>query len=773
MNALKHISSILGFSLLTFAAAAQTGSKPEQVTVQVKNEEAVNTAGLEFSPTFYEDGIVFISTNNAGLEKITDPSLKLPAMSILRSRRDAEGALGAPEPFAKELSSRYHEGPVCFDRTAETVYFSRNILVKGREKRAKDDEQKMRLYFSKKSGEAWGEPQPLPFNTNEFDDCHPALSFDGDKLYFASNRPGGYGGMDLYVSYRVGDTWSEPANLGAEVNTKGNDLFPFVHADNILYFASNGHGGEGGLDLYFSIPDGAAWTKPKNLGKPFNSGGDDFGLIVDQDKINGYFASNGQSGKGGDDISSFHLENGNLSDYLNQDKVEASNRNLDILVTVMDKNNNAPVAGADVRILDLNAGDVIGRDEDGNLITIQNIDGKDVMRVVRPHEGLSGLADRKGRYGTELNPGHYSVTVAHEGYQTKQVDLDIDKPGNRLTIELEKVAGKVYWNASVFNYLTNSPLSGATALVINKPTGDRDTIVTDDNGRIHYYLEPNTKYQVELYQAGRMIGSTEIDAGKANGVPLTQNLSVAPLLPGTVVELPNIYYNFNDATLRPDARKDLDLVVALMKQHQAISVELASHTDCRGKAEYNQELSQRRANGVVEYLVTQGISRNRLRPVGYGESEPRNECHDGATCTEQEHARNRRTEIRILTSSQGASLVYLDGQIAPNQNTLDPTPTPNINVPPTKSGADMMVNSGDMDYYVVAGSFLMENRAQARLRALLDSGYSAAEVTKFAKSPFFSVCAGKFVSQRDAENLKQKLKKGKIDAFVRAVPRIQ
>ncbi len=198
MQSYKHITLLFCTAFFIGEGIAQTGTQP--VTVQVTNESSINTAGLEFSPTFYEDGIVFISTNNAGLKKRTDESLKLPAMSILLSKRNSEGGLSTPIPFAKELSSQNHEGPVCFDRTAETVYFSTNSQIDGKDKFASDKWHKMRLYSSKKSGEAWTEPTPLPFNTNEFDDCHPAISIDGDKLFFSSNRPGGFGGMDLYYS---------------------------------------------------------------------------------------------------------------------------------------------------------------------------------------------------------------------------------------------------------------------------------------------------------------------------------------------------------------------------------------------------------------------------------------------------------------------------------------------------------------------------------------------------------------------------------------------
>jgi len=789
MNAYKHAYLILFLLSSGFAAAQTVPTAAPPVTVEVKNEAAVNTEGLDFSPTFYEDGIVFISTNTAGLKKRTDERLKLPAMSILRSRRDTDGNLLIPEPFAVELSSLYHEGPVCFDRTAETIFFSRNALIGGKVKIAKDDTQKMRLYFSKKEGATWGTPQPLPFNNNEFDDCHPAISIDGDKLFFSSNRPGGFGGMDLYVSYRVGDSWSEPVNLGAEINSKGNEVFPFIHADNTLYYASDGlEGGKGKLDLYYVIQDGPSWTKPVNMGEPFNTSGDDFGLIVDLNKINGYFSTDGKTSKGGkgDDIFSFHVENGNLDDYLLQNQ-RVPDRNLDVLVIVTDKVSGQPVANAEVRMLNYDANTVIGRDENGNLITVKKENGKEVMVALPPDKGIAGETDNQGRFTAEVKPGNYVIIAAKELYLTKQIRVPISKPGNELTLALERSANsnKVRWNASVFNYVTNAPLAGAMVVLTNQSTSAKDTVIADANGQIDYYLEKNTKYKVDLFQAGKHIGSSDINTAgwSLPNQIMMQNFSVAPLLPGTVIELPNIYYNFNDATLRPDARKDLDLLVSLMKQQPSITVELASHTDCRGTAYYNENLSQRRANGVVEYLVQKGISRDRMRPVGYGESEPRNHCNDGVPCTEDEHARNRRTEVRILTGIQGASMVYVDGKpnldattatatAAPTTPDKSTAPKKNVNTPPP--APSVTVTAGDADqYYVIAGSFQEEVRANNHLQTIQTAGYTSAHIVRFPNSPYHSVCVEKFGSRRDADALKRQLDKDKIDAFVRHAPKMQ
>jgi outer membrane protein OmpA-like peptidoglycan-associated protein len=769
------------YKILTLAALCFCTSIWAQrkggTTVQLKNEGSVNSAGLEFSPTFYEDGIVFISTNSAGLEKVQDDNIQQTAMSILRSRRDGEGVLGAPEPFARELSSKFHEGPVCFSPTGDAVFFSRNTVVDGREKLARDGVQKMRLYTAPKSGEGWGAAEDLKFNVGEFDDCHPSISIDGDRLYFSSNRPGGYGGMDLYVAYKVPSGWSEPLNLGPTVNSKGHEVFPFIHADNTLYFASDGLKGAGGLDIFQTKMSDDNWQAPVALPSPFNTSGDDFGLIVDLNKINGYISSNGNAGLGQDDIFSFKTENGTLDDFVRQEKPINEGPN-DLIVTVIDGTTKANIASADVRILSLDMGDVIGKDEAGNLITVQTINGQEVLRSVPPHAGLSGTTDRKGRYATTVRPGMYSITVAHDGYQTRQMSVKVEESNNRVTAEIFKVTDKVQWNASVFNYLTNEPLSGATAVVINRADGKRDTIMTDENGRIQYYLQPNSTYGVELYQGGRLIGSTEVNSGPLGGQPLAQTITVAPLLPGSAIELPNIYYNYNDATLRPDARKDLDLVVALMKQHQDLQVELASHTDSRGTSTYNQSLSQRRANGVVEYLVTKGISRNRLQPVGFGESRPRNNCVDGVTCDDLEHARNRRTEVRMIAGSGGSSLIYNTGNDPQPATVGDPvpaeTPKEKVNTRPVKydNGGTVSVSSGELEFYVVAGSFLMSNRADNQLNTLIKAGYDSAEIIQFSGSEYYSVCAQKFGSRRDAEELERRLeKRDKIDAYVRAVPK--
>jgi outer membrane protein OmpA-like peptidoglycan-associated protein len=551
------------------------------------------------------------------------------------------------------------------------------------------------------------------------------------------------------------------------VNTKGREAFPFIHADNTLYYASDGISDrKGGFDMYYVIPEGDEWTKPVNMGEPFNTGGDDMGLIVDLNKINGYFSSNGNGGAGQDEIISFHTENGNLDDYLLQN-MRVPDRVLDFKLLVTEKATRKPIQDASIQILNYEGNNVIGRDENGNLITVQNQNGEDVISTLPPDKGIDGETDSKGRFATDIRPGNYAVIISKKGYQTKQFRLPISKPGNELTAQLEKGPCAALWTPSLFNYMTNAPMSGAMLIVTNQTNGKKDTLITDANGMVEHCLEANTKYKVDVMQGGKLVGSSEVDThGWKPNQAVMQNLSLAPLMPGAKLELPNIYYNYNDATLRPDARKDLDLVVALMKQQPTMMVELASHTDARGTHKYNEELSQRRANGVVEYLVTKGIARNRLAPHGYGESEPRNTCSDGTICTEQEHARNRRTEVRILSGIQGgSSMMYVDGQVGGVEVNEDPERK--VNEGPGKVTVNKVISNA---FYVIAGSFKLETGAHTRLAELKQLGYSNAEIVRFPGSPYYSVCVERFNSKKAADTVRRKLEQtDNMEAFVKAV----
>jgi outer membrane protein OmpA-like peptidoglycan-associated protein/tetratricopeptide (TPR) repeat protein len=283
---------------------ALEGPQPTGVHVQKAD---FNSQQLDFSPRFWKEGSLVFASNRAGSTGPTDepdPWTEDAFVDLWMVDVAADGKTGTPRPFAKELNSRYHEGPMAFAGDGNTLLFTRSDL-QGNTHRGYDDAKNTRLkiYAATWTAEKWVVGTELSMNNSQFSTCHPALSPTEDTLVFASDRPGGYGGMDLWYATRQGKDWSEPHNLGPEINTAGNEVFPFVHADGSLYFSSDFMVGYGGLDLFSAPKTYEGWGRPENMGAPINSSLDDYGIAVAADKQHGHFSSN-RSGSG-DDIYSY------------------------------------------------------------------------------------------------------------------------------------------------------------------------------------------------------------------------------------------------------------------------------------------------------------------------------------------------------------------------------------------------------------------------------------------------------------------------------------
>ncbi|HHS95482.1 MAG TPA: hypothetical protein ENJ45_02750, partial [Phaeodactylibacter sp.] len=228
---------------------------------------------------------------------------------------------------------------------------------------------------------------------------------------------------------------------------------------------------------------------------------------------------------------------------------------------------------------------------------------------------------------------------------------------------------------------------------------------------------------------------------------------------GTVFQLPNIYYNFNDASIRPDAKIDLDALASLLQQYPDIEIELASHTDSRGDEESNNKLSQRRAENAVEYLVSKGIAPSRMTAVGYGESQLRNGCSDGVDCTEEQHQYNRRTEVKVTKISQEINI-----QLIPANN------PPSVVDGMDTSSSSSVSEAGDTyigDLKVVAGVFSKYENAEGRVRKLLDLGYSEAQVMSLNNSDMYTVVVKYVNSEAEGKQLVKALKRDGIRSFVK------
>lgn len=251
----------------------------------------------ELAPVSYLNGLVFIS--NRRLRVINshfDSELGVPMYNIWFAELTEDGKWKSPRLFADELSSILHEGPSDFNARGNFIYFTRRL------EGHRLEDKTLGIFTAEKFGNRWTRIRPFPFNNPEYSILHPALNADGTKLYFASNMPGGFGGMDIYVSSFEQQQWQQPVNLGAVINTPQDEAFPTYHVSGRLYFSSKGHSSTGGFDIFFSENVNDAWIAPRRLNEPFNSTFDDFSFVAGFDFQGGYFTSNRE---GSDNIYSF------------------------------------------------------------------------------------------------------------------------------------------------------------------------------------------------------------------------------------------------------------------------------------------------------------------------------------------------------------------------------------------------------------------------------------------------------------------------------------
>lgn len=262
---------------------------------------AVNTPGSDMGPAFYKDRLVFSSTSMGG-KSTTYKWNELPYLKMYSAKIGASGDLSGVESFAPKLKTAYHDGPVSIDQKNNIIYFTRNNFNKGKTSQSKEGVVNLKIFIGKLEAGDWKLSGPFQFNSNEYSAGHPSIDMEGKVLYFASDMPGGYGKSDIYFSVFSNGQWSKPINLGPKINTEGNEFFPFISNDGVLYFASDGHGGLGGLDIFFSVPERGVFNSIENMGYAVNSPRDDFGLALDSTGIKGYFTSNRPGGRGDDDL---------------------------------------------------------------------------------------------------------------------------------------------------------------------------------------------------------------------------------------------------------------------------------------------------------------------------------------------------------------------------------------------------------------------------------------------------------------------------------------
>lgn len=613
----------------------------------IENVASVNSPKYDFSPSWYKEGFVFVSNNlKYASNRLIDKWLNDNFMNLYEATPSGESAF-AVRPFHARLNSKYHEGPLTFGEEGRVMYFTRNNMDKGKLNKDKTGLTALKIYESTWVDGDWSEPKELPFNREDVVVCHPAMHPDGQTLYFAASFPDTKGKLDLYVSTRSGGQWSAPRNLGASLNSIGNDAFPYVDAQGALYFASDRPGSKGGLDLYRAIPDGDGW-KVANLGAPFNTQKDDFGLIVSPDGLQGYFTSNRDGGKGLDDIYRFEAQivNGVKPSLVEKERdnsetvaTQAGRLPLKVLSPTM-----SPLPGVQLKLYPTQ-----------NAIEAALIDGETQPQAIF-------FTDAAGAAKLPIEAGQAYVLMAEkEGYESQRLAIPADNRGVLPDEIVLQPLAQLQLMGLAIDADGRKPLADAPILVKNSNTGEVTPVRADGAGNFVLSLPCGAIYEVQIKAADYESEIQRIDVSAADCPTMKMvNLWSYPtqvkigdqamaLKEGAVLELRRIFYDFDRYEIRADASTDLSELADLMARYPELKIKLTAHTDARGSADYNSWLSRKRAKAAKAFLVERGIDSSRIDTAGRGESMPLNDCVDGVDCSEVEHQLNRRTEVQITS----------------------------------------------------------------------------------------------------------------------------
>lgn len=486
----------------------------------ITNLKAINSPNADFSPVYSgTNKIAFTSSRSSALGELDDKWTGNKFYDIYESAITGSNQFSNPEPLSATVNSPYNDGAIIFSSDYTEMFFTRC----GSDDRKIDDY--CNLYYSSLLPEGgWSNPILIPFFEDSLNIGTACLSPDNQIIFFAAMGPDGIGGSDIYFSKRIFEGWDTPQNAGNLINTPGNEVFPTFGKDGTFYFASDGHPGMGGLDIFSATYTNGKFSKVSNLQYPINSGADDFGMLQvftsDNPKADtlsmGYFSSARKGGLGSDDLYVFVKKQKRLrppvfvlKGVIMQKVYEESG---DVTSTVIDTI-SLPDAIATVGFADVNtliAKFTLPKD---SMFSLQ-VDSVKTYKV-------SGIKD--GYFTTSTN-----ITVTTE----------LAKPGDTVVIYTELVLDKI----------------------------------------------PTSKE--------------------------------------TQIKLSNIYYDYNDTTLRAESFPELDKLVTLLNENPNLTIQINSHTDSRGTDKYNQKLSQGRANSVVVYLIAKGIVAERLVAKGFGESDP-------------------------------------------------------------------------------------------------------------------------------------------------------
>jgi len=442
------------------------------------------------------------------------------------------------------------------------------------------------------------------------------MAIDGDDSY---------GGLDLYVSFRTGEnSWSKPINLGPDVNTAANDYSPFLAADGItLYYSTSGLSGYGKEDIFVTrrLDDTwMHWSEPMNMGKPINSAESDSKFSIPASGSYAYFSS----------------KEGSVGLY-------------DIFrILLPDTAKPQAVALLKGSILDVTTKEPIG----GAIIIYKNYPDEAIV-IKETSDSLTG------KFSVYLPVGNkYTAVIKANGYVDGKQSLDLTSIYNFTIIEQQPI---LMVKKSTFktikgklkDKLTDKSIAGAKIALVADSAGGKVLAVfyTNDKGEFEFKLEnfdENEKIMLVVEQENYKQLVFEL-GDVSNETEISLDLNLEPeIKKDKVIEFHNIYFDYGKATLKEESKEVLDRIVEVMNENPTLEIELSGHTDSKSSAEFNMKLSQQRADAAKEYIVSKGIAESRIVAKGYGETRLLNKCKDNVPCSEEEHAINRRIEVKVI-----------------------------------------------------------------------------------------------------------------------------
>jgi len=606
---------------------------------------AQNSEVDDNSPIFWQNQILFSSDRNQGIKLLKQKSGVTGRDYIQIYSASEENNFNYSDP--KSYSGKVNElnknsSNISISKDGTRAIFSRNS--KDANKRNTHTIQLFEMTST--DGKKWKNVRAVDFSNNAYNYMHPALSPDGNTLFFVSDKGSGEGGTDIYVSYFKKEKWSRPVNLGPVINTDANEGFPFFDEDGKLFFCSKGHAGLGGFDIFFSTqdPETEQWEVPINVGTPVNSPADDISIFIDQLSRRVLFTS---SRDGGDDDIYLGWLDG-LPDELKEPETVIPDSQPEIVKTVAKPETiiEAPTV-------------------DPVVPTVAEAEVEIEAEAIAPPSTAVATPEEIPVQATVIVEIKDEVEMETEISETIK-KADIELPTTQITQPVQ-VSSSTEVIETTSDTIPLAEVSGENLKKIPTPVTEPTTeqIMEKEIPKVEVPVVPNPAIATpparptdKKLPAPLPATTTENQTkGEALSTSLQPRSSFSNLkkdlkkkrsTAGKIYRLKNISYDPGGYLVAKAHGDALDEVYKLLQQQQGITIQLASHTYSIGNDQTNLRLSQNRANRAAEYLVEKGISAERIFAVGYGETQILNRCTNGVACTQAEHAKNERLEIQIM-----------------------------------------------------------------------------------------------------------------------------